>query len=155
VILTVQNRLQFLTIKRYLIKILRIYQHLTVTVQYPFVIKPIPSQARLKIKNNFSECTGCMKCEELCPTKAIEIQGELLSASMRPLMTVSGNPVVKTTDSFKIKYDQCISCGICVQVCPTQSLSFEKVTFSPQYSPLDLSVDLVRLPRSMRRGVQK
>lgn len=125
-------------------------RHVPVTVEYPFVAKALPPLAKARLKNFFSECTGCLECERLCPLTAIAIESMLYSESGRPA-TTKGIPCERSISSFKIDYSRCTMCGICVSICPTQSLVFDKVFPQPQPRALDLTVDLVHLPRTMRR----
>ena len=52
-------------------------------------------------------CTGCGKCQKICPVDAIEIAGE-------------GSARRAVIDEKK-----CIGCGVCLKHCPTGSLIFE------------------------------
>lgn len=52
-------------------------------------------------------CTGCGKCQKICPVDAIEIAGE-------------GSERRAVIDEKK-----CIGCGVCLKHCPTGSLIFE------------------------------
>ncbi|MBX9769343.1 MAG: 4Fe-4S dicluster domain-containing protein [Bdellovibrionales bacterium] len=132
-------------------RIRAVIKHVPITVDYPFVLKPIPVIARTRLKNHFPECTGCLDCAKVCPTKAIEIQGIEYSSLSRP-MTPSGSPIYRTIDSYAIDYSVCVSCGLCVAVCPTQCLSHDKSPPASQSQVRDLRIDLVHVPRTMRRG---
>jgi formate hydrogenlyase subunit 6/NADH:ubiquinone oxidoreductase subunit I len=122
------------------------------TVEYPFVVKSLPGSSRTMIKNNFKECTGCMKCQEVCPVLAIEIEGFEYSKTMRRPTSTSGVPFEREIESFRVNYLNCVLCGLCVGACPTQSLSFAKNFLKPELAPKNLVVDLVHVPRSVRAG---
>ena len=50
---------QLITVGRqFLRKISRVMNYPTVTVEYPYVSKPLVKLARLSIGNNFNECTA-------------------------------------------------------------------------------------------------
>ncbi|MGE3973492.1 MAG: 4Fe-4S binding protein [Bdellovibrionales bacterium] len=123
------------------------------TVEYPFVVKSLPGAARASIKNNFKECTGCLKCEAICPMNAIQIQGFEYSSSIRRPSTSKGVPFEREIESFKVDYNSCVMCGICVTNCPTESLGFAKNFVYPEFQTKNLVIDLVHVPRSMRAGV--
>jgi len=133
--------------------IYRTFQTPSFTVEYPFVVKSLPGAARTSIKNNFKECIGCLKCEEICPVHAIHITGFEYSSSIRRPMTSKGVPFDREIESFKIDYNSCVMCGLCVMICPTESLGFAKNFVSPNLQTKNLVVDLVHVPRSMRVGV--
>jgi formate hydrogenlyase subunit 6/NADH:ubiquinone oxidoreductase subunit I len=128
-------------------------RRLPVTVEYPFVNKPIPALAHAKLKNNFGECVGCLKCEVQCPTKAITINAFVFGPTIYRPVTSKGIPFERNIEQFKVDYAQCVFCGICVDVCPTQSLTFDRKIPSPQFRERELTIDLVHIPRTMRRGV--
>ncbi len=132
-------------------RIRAVITHVPITVDYPFVLKPIPLIARTRLKNHFAECTGCLECSQVCPTKAIQIQGIEYSSLSRP-STPNGHAIFRTIDSYSIDYSVCVSCGLCVAVCPTQCLSYDKSPPASQVQVRDLKTDLVHVPRTMRRG---
>ncbi len=122
------------------------------TVEYPFVVKSLPGSSRTMIKNNFKECIGCLKCQVICPVKAIEIEGFEYSKTMRRPTSSAGIPFEREIESFRVNYSNCVLCGICVDICPTQSLGFTKNFLKPEQTPKNLIVDLVHVPRSVRAG---
>lgn len=66
------------------------------------------------IKSNFSECVDCYRCVRACD----EIQGEfVLSVKGRGF----SNTISKSAD-VNFKESDCVSCGACVSVCPTDAL---------------------------------
>ena len=56
----------------------------------------------------------------------------------------------KKVVNFKIDYSQCVNCGVCVDICPTEALSFEKNFVAPRQKFHLLNPDLVHKPRSLR-----
>jgi formate hydrogenlyase subunit 6/NADH:ubiquinone oxidoreductase subunit I len=134
---------KFLAYISFLYKKMKMNQkHNSVTFEYPFVNKYIHPFSRLEIKNRFQECSGSGVCEKVCPTKAIEIVGELYSPNMKKPKTSHGVDIIRHMEKFKISYDKCIFCGICVEACPTKSLHFEKSFISPEKEIRHLTVDL-------------
>jgi len=74
------------------------------------------------IKSDLSQCINCYRCVRACE----EIQGEMvLGMSGRGFAT----SIIKGFDS-NFNMSACISCGACVQTCPTEALSdkFESKT---------------------------
>ena len=49
------------------------------------------------------KCTGCGACVDVCPVKAIKMEGD---------KAVVG--------------EECIDCGVCVNTCPVQAISLEQ-----------------------------
>jgi formate hydrogenlyase subunit 6/NADH:ubiquinone oxidoreductase subunit I len=122
------------------------------TVEYPHVVRSLPVMSHTTLKNNFLECTGCMDCQKICPVGAIDIQGFQYSSQMRRPLTSGGIPFEREVENFKIDYSKCIFCGICVEACAPKSLTFTKNFARPEDSAGMLKVDLIHVPRTMRRG---
>lgn len=82
----------------------------------------IPDRAHPYIKSDLSQCINCYRCVRACE----EIQGEMiLGMSGRGFAT----SIIK---GFDTTFDEsaCVSCGACVQTCPTEALTdkFESKT---------------------------
>lgn len=122
------------------------------TVEYPFVVRSLPVKSHTTLKNNFLECTGCLSCESVCPVQAIQITGYEYSPQMRRPQTTGGVPFEREIEAFKVDYSRCVFCGICVDTCPTKSLSYSRAFARPEVQERSLNVDLIHVPRSMRRG---
>lgn len=121
-------------------------------MEYPFVVRSLPVKAHTTLKNNFLECTGCLACEQTCPVHAIRIEGFEYSPQMRRPQTSGGVPFEREIESFKVDYSRCIFCGICVDTCATKSLGFTRAFARPEVQEKALQVNLVHVPRTMRRG---
>ncbi|HSW64661.1 MAG TPA: 4Fe-4S binding protein [Dissulfurispiraceae bacterium] len=61
------------------------------------------------------KCTGCRKCESVCPKKVIEV----LPGSKKVLVACHSKD--KGPDTRKNCQVGCISCGICVKICPFEA----------------------------------
>ncbi|MGB5362646.1 MAG: formate dehydrogenase subunit alpha [Aureibaculum sp.] len=84
-----------------------------------------PDRAHPYIKSDLSQCINCYRCVRACE----EIQGEMiLNMSGRGFAT----NIIK---GFDTTFDEsaCVSCGACVQTCPTEALTdkFETKTLIP------------------------
>ncbi len=74
-----------------------------------------PDRAHPYIKSDLSQCINCYRCVRACE----EIQGEMiLGMSGRGFAT----NIIK---GFDTTFDEsaCVSCGACVQTCPTEALT--------------------------------
>ena len=87
-------------------KLSRVLSYPTVTVEYPFVLKPIVKLARLQIKNNFEECTACKVCEKECPVHAITIVSEEYSTQMKRPKNSKGDFFQGVISQFQIDYSK-------------------------------------------------
>lgn len=116
----------------------------SIAIEYPYVAKPFHGMARISIKNDFSECTGCLKCEQVCPTQAISIKGFEYSSLVRRPTTSKGFPFERELESFVVDYSSCVLCGLCYEVCPTRSLSFGKQIVKAERHFQNLKVDLLQ-----------
>lgn len=137
--------------RQFVRKITRVLNYPTVTIEYPYVAKPHVKLARLSINNNFQECTGCRDCESKCPVKAISIQMDEYAPAARKPKNAKGQDILGVLNSYRIDYSKCVMCGICVDICPAGSMSFDKTYKKPEGQTQNLSIDLIHIPRSMRR----
>jgi NADH-quinone oxidoreductase subunit I len=92
-----------------------------VTVQYPRKKIPIFEAYRghteLKIFEDTGthKCIVCLSCEKNCPSGVITVEGVKLKEK---------GP--KTATAYVIDFSRCSLCGICVEICPTQTLQYSK-----------------------------
>jgi NADH-quinone oxidoreductase subunit I len=59
------------------------------------------------------DCIGCKACERICPSDCIDVEGK------RP----EGSKKMRAT-KFLIDFSTCSLCGLCVDVCPTDTLQY-------------------------------
>lgn len=79
-----------------------------VTRQYPEELMEIPARYRGLHKLDKSKCIGCGICENICPTRCIEI--------------------VRDGRWFpRIDIGHCMFCALCIDQCPKEALEFTKV----------------------------
>jgi len=92
-----------------------------VTVQYPR--KEIPLSAAYRGHTEFKifedtgthKCIVCLNCEKTCPSGVISVQGEKQKEK---------GP--KTLTNYVIDFSKCSLCGLCVEICPTQTLQYSR-----------------------------
>ncbi len=67
-------------------------------------------------------CTSCMACARECPTWCIDIDFHTEAA---PPATPRGRPrTYNVLDRFAVDVGLCMYCGICIEVCPFDALSW-------------------------------
>ncbi len=120
------------------------------TVEYPAVYRQPPHGARVAIRNHLSECIGCHDCEKKCPVQCISIVSEDFPSKDKIPTTSKGVVFEKKVVSYKIDYNSCVNCGVCVDICPTNALSFDKNFTAPRFKSALLILDQVHRPRSLR-----
>ncbi len=121
-----------------------------VTVQYPD--KHLPMSSRYKgfpvllwdDKVGEPACTGCGVCMRYCPT-------ECMTTAMKenPLAKEGKSTRKKIIDTFEIKWERCILCGICVEVC-----NFDAIVMSDFHEEADGSRGglVADLPKLLEKG---
>jgi NADH-quinone oxidoreductase subunit I len=116
-------------------------------------------------------CIVCKKCEEICPSGCIRIEGHLpdeKTGEVRQLLLITNVPLpgsvakdpicatdknLRLLDSFTLNYNYCSLCGLCVQSCPVSSLIFSNDVYLAGGSRKDFEYDLLR--RLKERSVTK
>jgi NADH-quinone oxidoreductase subunit I len=61
-------------------------------------------------------CIACLQCEKICPSACIKIEGE------RPDGLSMKRPTV-----FDVNFALCSECGLCLDVCPTETLGYSRM----------------------------
>jgi NADH-quinone oxidoreductase subunit I len=94
------------------------------TLQYPKEAIPTPPHGRYRLYNNIDDCIGCSQCDRACPVQCITI--ETIKATSDDLAvcgkTSGGQQKRMWVPVFDIDTAKCMTCGICVSVCPTDCL---------------------------------
>lgn len=86
------------------------------TISYPSVSKEAADRYRGFHYNNLEDCIGCGNCSTICQNEAIDmihlegIEGGKGDTGLRP----------------RVDHGRCCWCALCVEVCPTGSLSLTK-----------------------------
>jgi NADH-quinone oxidoreductase subunit I len=95
-----------------------------VTLQYPREVIPTPAIGRYRLYNNIDDCIGCMQCERACPIDCIMIETIKVTADDLAVCgkTAKGQQKRMWVPVFDIDVAKCMTCGICVSVCPTDCL---------------------------------
>jgi len=109
-----------------------------VTLQYPREVIPTPAIGRYRLYNKTDDCIGCMQCDRACPVECITI--ETIKATPDDLAvcgkTSGGQQKRMWVPVFDIDTAKCMTCGICVSVCPTECLVHTPVS---DFSEFDVS----------------
>jgi NADH-quinone oxidoreductase subunit I len=122
--------------------------HPQVTVQYPRKKIPLSSAYRGHIELKIFEDTGthkcivCLNCEKTCPSGVIHVEG---------VKQKEKGP--KTATHYVIDFSKCSLCGLCVEICPTQTLQYSREYELVGETQSDCVIDLLaRLARQVEKN---
>ncbi|MCC5877303.1 MAG: NADH-quinone oxidoreductase subunit I [Candidatus Sumerlaeia bacterium] len=109
-----------------------------VTVEYPrerAVVSKVQRNAIVLIEKDdigSHNCIACLQCEKICPSNCISITGSRKDGL-----------AFKRPDTFDLNFALCSECGLCLDVCPTDTLGYSKQYDKAGYSREDFFYDLL------------
>lgn len=125
-----------------------------VTEQYPHEKPELGPAFRSAIRlirfdeTNTHDCIACMQCVKICPSYCIHIEGTRHEG-------VKGKRAVE----FEVDYALCSVCGLCLDVCPTDTLGYSKIYDVAGYARDGFTFDLLEAFRDDEaayiRGLQE
>ena len=77
------------------------------------------------------DCIACKACERVCPSFCIELEGERPEGLKRTRVT-----------EFTVDFALCSECGLCLDVCPTDTLGYSRTYDEAGYERSDFLYDL-------------
>jgi len=114
-----------------------VFQRKAVTLQYPKEQPKLAPAYRSAIKlirfeeSNSHDCVACKACERICPSFCIKLSGGKVEGIKK-----------KRVAEFEMDFALCSLCGLCLDVCPTDTLEYSKVYEESGYNR-DWRVDLL------------
>ncbi len=93
-----------------------------VTLTYPHKKPELSTAYRSAIKlvrfdeTGTHDCIACMQCVNICPSACITIEGEKMEGIKR-----------KRATRVDMDFALCSLCGLCVDVCPTETLEYSRL----------------------------
>lgn len=94
----------------------------SVTLEYPHEEPRLSGAFRSAIKlvrfeeSDTHDCVACMQCVVICPSACITIEGEKLEGIKR-----------KRATRVEMDFALCSLCGLCIDVCPTDTLEYSRL----------------------------
>jgi NADH-quinone oxidoreductase chain I len=111
-----------------------------ITLQYPDEKWEIPDGARGRLFNYIDDCIGCLACARACPVDCITVETKKPPKGLNLGKTTDGTSKKLVVPKFDIDISTCLYCGLCVEACPTSSITMTK---EYEYSTYDRSADLL------------
>lgn len=78
------------------------------------------------------DCIACKACERVCPSFCIDLDGGKIEGIKRQRVA-----------EFTVDFALCSECGLCLDVCPTDTLGYSRSYDEAGYSRKDFHYDLV------------
>jgi formate hydrogenlyase subunit 6/NADH:ubiquinone oxidoreductase subunit I len=104
----------------------------------------LPPKSRGLLFNDIDRCLGCQACQQICPSRCIQVQADVMPNNSKMWVSV-----------FDIDFSQCIFCGLCVEVCIPGSLTHSKQFEAAAYQVQDLIANFGRGPLSSDHQIKK
>jgi NADH-quinone oxidoreductase subunit I len=98
------------------------------------------------------KCIACLLCMQTCPSGCITVvrmkAPKLTAAQVPPAAEAGGEKVKKPAaprepEQYFYDYSLCSLCGLCVEVCPVQSIRFSSDVYRVCQSRAELRMDLL------------
>ena len=96
---------------------------------------------------NEHRCTGCQKCEIVCPNGTIEIIWD------RQIVPETGKKK-KEIDQFVYHLSMCTMCGLCIEACPTDAIVWAQNYENSAYDRSHLTKVLNKPNSKLMPGVE-
>ncbi len=120
---------------------IRAFFHPVVTVQYPRQVLNVAPRFRSHTKlvgdeenPEKTKCIVCQACVRECPSGAVvRVEGEKKEGEKK-----------KTATQYILDFTLCSQCGICVEVCPADALTFSNDYNLAAYTREGCQFDLVK-----------
>jgi NADH-quinone oxidoreductase chain I len=109
-----------------------------VTLQYPHEKPQLPPAFRSAIAlvrfddKGTHDCVACLQCVNICPSFCITVEGDKPEGLKR-----------KRATRFDMDYSLCSLCGLCIDVCPTDTLEYSQIYDVVGYRRDDFVYDLL------------
>ena len=119
--------------------------HRRVTVDYPYKSLTMTARYRGHIELKRDEttkqpkCVVCMACQKACPSGCIRLDGQKPEGATRKVLT-----------SYMLDFTTCSLCGLCVESC-----KFDALTFSRDYNLASMRKEDYQMDLLKRMGGAK
>lgn len=98
-------------------------------------------------ENNEHRCTGCQKCEIVCPNGTIEIIWD------RGIDEETGKKK-KKIDKFVYHLSMCTMCSLCIEACPTDAIEWSQDFRHATFDRTELTKILNKPDSLVKKGIE-
>jgi len=124
-----------------------------ITIQYPREIKEMFPRARAKLFNTIDDCECCYKCQRICPIDVIFMKGLRAGKDEDLGLLPDGKPKQMHIIQFEIDFLKCLYCGLCVDVCPQDSLHWEAPQEASTVTREELYIDFTNISEEEKQAL--
>lgn len=116
-----------------------------VTVSYPYQTLRMPERFRghIELKRDeqtgWAKCVVCMACQKACPSQCIHVNGYKPAGASRKVPTI-----------YILDFTTCSLCGLCVESCRFDALTFSKEYNLASFRKEDYVMDMLERLRKAR-----
>lgn len=88
-----------------------------------------PEGTKITYAFDMCSCTFCGTCQDFCSEHAIELTGDYhLTATDPKDLVVVGTRIKQTPKGDLVCGDDCVYCGLCAKVCPSEAITVDRAT---------------------------
>ena len=111
--------------------------------KHRFFLRKLPKNRSFLYGLKKQNCTACLKCEEVCPVKAIDLVTYPKVSDEDITHQINQISEQEEIYKFHIDFSKCIYCNACVQICENKALFTYQGESNPSSKKMKMKKNLI------------